>query len=84
MIDARGSLRKYSTGRQKLGKLPGGVRQPGGTAGLTQVSQEREETKVLPAGGQWEDQGAGMNVSKVMPKRSEPSAKGMHEGRGGP
>ena len=77
-------MRTYSTGRQKLGKLPGGVRQPGGTAGLTQVSQEREETKVLPAGGQWEDQGAGMNVSKVMPKRSEPSAKGMHEGRGGP
>ena len=53
-------------------------------AGLTQVSQERGETKVLPAGGWWEDKGAGMNVSKVMPKRSEPSAKGVREGRGGP
>lgn len=53
-------------------------------AGLTQVSQRGERRKVLPAGGWWEDKGAGMNVSKVMPKRSEPSAKGVHEGRAAP
>ena len=51
MTDGCGSLRENRTGRRKSGKLPGGGRQPGGMAGLTQVSQERAETESAP--GRW-------------------------------
>ena len=51
MTDGHRSLRKNRTGRRKSGKLSGGVRQPGGMAGLTQVGQERAETERAP--GRW-------------------------------